>query len=540
MERYFFPKMTPLTLNGSPKKGGKKPMLSTTTTIILTGLQGQKGEIQTDMTGGIPGIEIIGLPDASVKEAKERIKSSIRNSGIEFPSRKFIINLAPADTKKEGASYDLPMAIGILVSMGELNSQQITNKVFIGELSLEGKIRKVIGILPICIEAKKLGIQTIIVPKENQKEASIVPGIEVIGVENLNELIHLLNHPEEAKSLSTKWEEIQNQKEASELDFSEIKGQEYVKRALEIAAAGGHNCLLLGSPGSGKTMLARRLPSILPELTFEEALEITKIHSVAGKLSPEEAIITSRPFRSPHHTITPASLLGGGKNPKPGEISLAHFGVLFLDELPEFSKSTLETLRTPIEDGFITISRVYSSYTYPCQCMLIASMNPCPCGYYGSSEGKCHCTKLAIQNYLGKISGPLLDRIDLHIEVKPVTYEKLDNPEKPESSEVIRKRVNRARKIQQNRYQNSTLHCNAELYPKEIEKYCTLDKSSRELLHQAFEQLGLSARAYSRILKVARTIADLAEKENIEIEHIAEAIGYRNLDKKYELEQGGK
>lgn len=508
-------------------------MISIVKTIALVGLNGELIEVQTDICGGLPNFEIVGLPDTSVKESKERIKSAIKNSEIEFPSRKILINLAPANSKKEGTSYDLPIAVGILIKLGQIQNINIDNTIFIGELALNGKINKVNGVLPMCIEALRLGIKKIILPKSNIMEASAIKDLEVIGVQNLNEVINYLNGNLEIKrSEFNRFNNIEQIIDKS-VDFSEVKGQENVKRALEISAAGGHNCILLGCPGSGKTMLARRIPTILPELTFEESLEITKIHSVSGNIKNNMGLISERPFRSPHHTISSISMIGGGRIPKPGEISLAHCGVLFLDELPEFNKNTLEVLRGPLEDGNVTISRLYSSITYPSNFMLIASMNPCPCGYYGSLEKECSCNKQAINKYIGKISGPLLDRIDLHIEVKPVKYQKLNTDENVETSKEIRDRVNKARKIQENRYKNLKIFSNSELTPRLLEKYCKLNEQSKKILEKAFNQLGLSARAYTRILKVARTIADLEENKNIETKHIAEAIQYRSLDRKY-------
>lgn len=480
------------------------------------------------------GWEIVGLPDASIRESKERVKTAIRNSGYELKSRKIVINLAPADTKKEGSFFDLPIAIGILICLGEIQKQKTEKIVFIGELSLDGKLNKIDGILPMCIEAKKLGIEKIILPKENAKEASVVEGIEILGANSLIEVVNYLNTKQEINIEKISIKEIFKSKNKYLLDFSEVKGQENIKRALEIAAAGRTQLTFnRNSTAHGKTMMARRLPSILPDLSFEEALETTKIHSVAGMLSKNIPLITTRPYRSPHHTISSVSLVGGGRIPKPGEISLAHNGVLFLDELPEFNKNTLEVLRGPLEDGIVTISRVNATLTYPCNFMLIASMNPCPCGFYGSKEKECTCTAQAIQKYMGKISGPLLDRIDIQVEVTPVKYEKLQNEEKEETSEQIKARVNKARKMQRERYKNLEIYSNSELTPNLIEKYCKLNKKGKEILQKAFDNLGLSARAHGRILKVARTIADLDEKENIETNHIAEAIQYRNLDKKY-------
>lgn len=506
-------------------------MLSKIKSLALYGLEGYLIDVQVDISSGMPCWEIVGLPDISVREAKERVRIAIKNSGFEFQSRKIIVNLAPADLRKEGTHFDLPIAIGLLLNSGQIYNIE-EDVAFIGELSLDGKINKVNGILPMCVEAKRLGIKKIIVPKENAKEGAIVSDIDIIGVSNIREVVKFLNKKIVIEPEKSDLKTILNNK-VNNFDFSEVKGQENVKRALEIAAAGGHNCLLIGSPGSGKTMLAQRIPSILPDLTFEETLEITKIYSISGALPKDSPIITNRQYRAPHHTITPMSLVGGGRFPKPGEISLAHYGVLFLDELPEFNKSTLDLLREPLEDGKVTINRMNSSFTYPCKFMFVASMNPCPCGYYGSKEKECTCSPNTVSRYMNKISGPLLDRIDIQIEVTPVKYLKLQSNKKIETSEDIKKRVNKARNLQIERYKEYNIFSNSNLTPKLIEKFCALDKESKNILETAFERLKLSARAYTRILKVARTIADLDGSSNIKSNHIAEAIQYRSLDRKY-------
>lgn len=506
-------------------------MLSKIKSLALYGLEGYLIDVQVDISSGMPCWEIVGLPDISVREAKERVRIAIKNSGFEFQSRKIIVNLAPADLRKEGTHFDLPIAIGLLLNSGQIYNIE-EDVAFIGELSLDGKINKVNGILPMCVEAKRLGIKKIIVPKENAKEGAIVSDIDIIGVSNIREVVKFLNNKIVIEPEKSDLKTILNNK-VNNFDFSEVKGQENVKRALEIAAAGGHNCLLIGSPGSGKTMLAQRIPSILPDLTFEETLEITKIYSISGALPKDSPIITNRQYRAPHHTITPMSLVGGGRFPKPGEISLAHYGVLFLDELPEFNKSTLDLLREPLEDGKVTINRMNSSFTYPCKFMFVASMNPCPCGYYGSKEKECTCSPNTVSRYMNKISGPLLDRIDIQIEVTPVKYLKLQSNKKIETSEDIKKRVNKARNLQIERYKEYNIFSNSNLTPKLIEKFCALDKESKNILETAFERLKLSARAYTRILKVARTIADLDGSSNIKSNHIAEAIQYRSLDRKY-------
>jgi len=505
-------------------------MLSKIKSIALNGLDGNLVEIQTDISNGIPEFEIVGLPDVSVKEAKKRIKAAIKNSNIEFPNKKILINLAPANIRKEGSCFDLAMAVGILIAIDKISKidmNKLANTIFIGELSLDGKVNRINGVLPMCIEAKELGIKTVILPKANANEASIISELDIIAVGNIEEVIQHLNKEREISKFMTE-NYIFNQN--YNMDFSEVKGQENVKRALEITAAGGHNCLMIGSPGAGKTMMAKRLVTILPELTINEAMEITKIHSISGELK-KDGLIMNRPFRMPHHTIPISTIIGGGKIPKPGEISLAHYGVLFLDELTEFSRNILESLREPLENKEVTINRLNGNYRFPSNFMFVASMNPCPCGYYGDEEKECRCTQQEIHRYLNKISGPLLDRIDIQIEVRRPKIEKISSKESIEKSENIRERVNKARKLQLERYKKYEIHSNAELNTKMITEFCRLDGRSEELLQSAFKKLKLSVRAYERILKVARTIADLEGKQNIEFKHVAEAIQYRSLDK---------
>ena len=507
-------------------------MFSKIKSVGLLGLESYMLDVELNITGGKFSIEIVGLPDTAVSEAKERIMAAISNSGYEMHmTSHHTFNLAPADVKKEGSVYDLPMAVAVLSATKQIRGDY-KESVFIGELSLSGTVKSIKGVLPMVIASKEHGVKDIYVPFDNCEEAAVIDGINVYGVKSLKELVEHINDVNKLKPVEVK--PFKHYELPDYLpDFKDVKGQFEVKRALEVAAAGGHNVMMIGPPGSGKSMLAKRIPTILPDITVDEALETTKIYSLSGNLSKENPIINYRPFRAPHHSVSPAGLSGGGTIPKPGELSLAHNGVLFLDELPEFTRNTMEVLRQPIENGTITISRAACALTYPCSVMLICAMNPCPCGYFGHPTRKCSCPKNAPARYLSKVSGPLLDRLDIHIEVPPVDFNQISDREESESSASIRERVNKARKIQLERFKGTNVTCNAKMTSSLTRKYCVLSETASKTLELSFEKLGLSARAYDKILKVARTIADLDEAENIENKHILEAIQYRSLDRKF-------
>ncbi len=506
-------------------------MLSKVKSCCINGLNTTDIDVEVDIANGLPTMNIVGLAEMEVRESRERVRAAIKNSGYEFPMKRITINLAPADSKKEGTHFDLPIALGLLAASGQLLEYDYSNIIVIGELSLDGRLNRINGVLPMLLAMLQRGYTRVILPKENLEEASLVIGIESIGVESLKELISFINREIELEVHRGGIRELSDDKNA-DIDFTDISGQEALKRALEVAAAGAHNLLMIGPPGSGKTMAARRLPTILPGLSFEEALEVSKIYSVSGLLDPRKGMITTRPFRAPHHTISNIALTGGGRIPKPGEVSLSHYGVLFLDELPEFSKQALEVLRQPIEDGCINISRANGSFTFPSKFMLVASMNPCPCGFFQTKAGvECTCTPQQVNRYIGKISGPLLDRMDIVVETAKVEYGDLVSRRSIESSKEIRTRVEAARNIQIDRYREHNIHSNSQLSTNLIKKYCNLETSAKELMAAAYDRMKLSARGYHRTIKVARTIADLEGSESILKDHLAEALQYRNISK---------
>ncbi len=507
-------------------------MMSRVLSCATLGIDAYIVHIETDLDYQVPAFSVVGLPDNAVKESRDRVTAAIKNTGRAFPNRRVTVNLAPADIRKEGSAFDLPIAVGILAAAGDISPEILSQYTILGELALDGAVRPFRGVLPMAVETRRAGLKGMILPRENAREAAIVGGIDVHPVGDLLETLDFLEGYRAVPPLQVDIDQILSQALDYRIDFRDVRGQVHAKRALEVAASGGHNIIMIGPPGSGKTMLTRRLPTILPDLTLDEALEATKIHSVAGLLPPDTTLVAVRPFRSPHHTISDAGLIGGGPHPRPGEVSLAHHGVLFLDELPEFKKHVLEVLRQPLEDGFVTIARAMVSLTYPAQFMLACALNPCPCGYFGDPKNECTCSPPSIQRYMARISGPLLDRIDIHIEVPGVDYTELAGEPGGESSHAIREGVNAARQVQLHRFQEKKhLFCNAHMGSAEIREYCRIDGKGEELLKLAITKLGLSARAYDRILKVSRTIADLEEESEIKPQHVGEAIQYRSLDR---------